>query len=84
MPSDPRDYRVSISGLSETSPRAGMSGNGPAQPFLCVLFNCCRAYVRVYRSPDASHYHARCPKCGKSVRFQVGDGGTDERSFVVE
>lgn len=47
----------------------------------------CRAgdsYQRVYRSQDGTHYLARCPKCGKSVRFVVGDGGTGARAFVVE
>lgn len=56
------------------------------RPFLMISFRC-RAgdsYQRVYRSLDGSHYLARCPKCGKSVRFVVGDGGTGARSFVVE
>jgi hypothetical protein len=55
-----------------------------ARPFLQVLFNCCRVYQRVYQSADRTGYHGRCPKCGRSVRFTVGPGGTDARQFVVE
>jgi hypothetical protein len=83
MPSDPRDYRLDLTGRQGASD-AIAPGAAPHRPFLSVLFNCCRAYVRVYRSADAAYYNARCPKCGKSIRFAVGDGGSPARSFVVE
>ena len=53
------------------------------RPFLQVMFRCANAYLRVYRSADGQRYLARCPKCGKEVRFQVGEGGTSQRQFDV-
>ncbi len=53
------------------------------RPWIGVMFTCANEYLRVSRSPDASVYRARCPKCGKSVRFRVGEGGSDARFFEV-
>lgn len=64
--------------FERTSPAAG----GP-RPWLGVRFTCTGAYLRVYRGNDGATYLARCPRCGKSVRFRVGSGGTNERFFVV-
>ena len=66
-------------GLDVTEGRGG----GAARPFLSVLFRCANSYLRVYRSADGKRYLARCPKCGKDVRFQVGEGGTSQRVFEV-
>jgi phage terminase large subunit GpA-like protein len=55
----------------------------PSRPFLQVMFTCANAYLRVYRSADGTRYLARCPKCGKDVRFQVGSHGTSQRQFEV-
>ena len=54
------------------------------RPFISVLFACCGVYVRIYRAPDEKSYNGRCPRCGKPVKFEVGPGGTDCRSFVVD
>ena len=64
--------------LTEPAPK-GLTG----RPFLQVMFTCANAYLRVYRSADGSRYLARCPKCAKEVRFQVGQGGTNRRQFEV-
>lgn len=80
MPSDPRDYQVELgtgSAAGETSPSTGRA-------YLSVLFNCCKLYQRVYRAPDGQAYAGRCPRCGRTVRFPIGPGGTSERFFVVE
>jgi hypothetical protein len=53
------------------------------RPFISVLWSCCGVYARIYRSPDGSAYNGRCPRCGKPVKFAIGPGGTDCRSFVV-
>jgi hypothetical protein len=80
MPSDSRDYRVDISGASPSN----IKKQNESRPFLSIHFACCNVYCRVYRNSDGSAYVGRCPKCGKSVRFPVGEGGTDQRYFVVE
>ena len=54
-----------------------------ARPFLQVYFVCANAYQRVFRAADQSQYLARCPKCGKQMRFQVGPDGTNQRTFQV-
>ncbi len=54
-----------------------------ARPSIGVYFRCANAYVRVFRSADASHYLARCPNCGRTIRFRVGPNGTNQRLFEV-
>jgi hypothetical protein len=87
MSSDPRDYKLDL-----TSPPDGHSpsesrraGRAPsARPFLSVLFACCNVYQRVYRDPSEPAYVGRCPKCGRSVRFPIGQGGVSTRFFRAE
>ena len=82
---DPRDYKLDISALRTDDAAARVAGaSREARPFVSVLFRCCGVYQRIYRSPDGTHYSGRCPRCGAAVRFVVGEGGTDERSFIVE
>lgn len=83
MASDPRDYRVDISG-AQPSGRGGEKADPGSRPFLSVHFACCGVYCRIYRNSDANAYAGRCPRCGKSVRFLVGQDGTDQRFFVVK
>jgi hypothetical protein len=75
---DPRDYKLDISGLSSSS---GPAGHPQARPFLSVLFECCNVYQRIYRAADGKTYQGRCPRCGKTVNFKVGEGGTSARFF---
>lgn len=79
MASDPRDYRVDIPGLQP----AANSSSATGRPYLSVQFDCCNVYQRIYRDKDGQHYTARCPRCGKTARFAVGQGGTSARFFVV-
>jgi hypothetical protein len=82
MPSDPRDYKLD---LAAASPSAAHDAPIPAQrPFLSVHFACCNVYLRLYRAAGASEYSGRCRRCGKAVRFPVGEGGTHVRTFRVE
>jgi hypothetical protein len=75
---DPRDYKLDIAGLS-----SGPASSSPAQgrPYLSILFECCNVYQRIYRSADGKTYQGRCPRCGKTVNFKVGEGGTATRFF---
>jgi hypothetical protein len=93
MPSDPRDYKLDLSGTmgpGETSAGGATGPVGPstqagpaARPFLSVHFACCGAYQRVYRAADGGNYEGRCPRCGRPVKFVVGEGGTSARAFVA-
>jgi hypothetical protein len=80
MPSDPRDYKLDIPGVSP----ANASGSNESKPFLSIHFACCGVYCRIYRNSTGDAYVGRCPRCGRPVRFLVGEGGTQERFFVVE
>jgi hypothetical protein len=66
----------------DTFERSGAPGQDP-RPWLGVKFLCAGAYLRVLRNPEGTGYTARCPKCGKCIRFKVGNGGTDQRFFEV-
>jgi hypothetical protein len=79
VPSDPRDYKLDLS----TVPSQPESAPTEGKPFLSVHFACCGVYTRIYRNPTDPEYRGRCPKCGKPVRFVVGEGGTTSRTFVV-
>ena len=46
---------------------SGMRG----RKFLGVMFNCCRAYGRIYINKEGTHYQGACPKCGKRVRVRI-------------
>ena len=80
MPTDPRDYSVDIPGVAQPD---DANNPGTNRPYLSVQFACCSIYQRVYRDRDGKHYTARCPRCGKTARFAVGEGGTSSRFFVV-
>ena len=80
MPNDPRDYRVDIPGI--TPPEEPPEPKN--RPYLSIHFRCCGVYCRIYRNKEGSAYVGGCPKCGKPVRFLVGYGGTEQRSFEVE
>ena len=81
MSGDPRDYKLDLSSLGSGEKEPA---NTPARPFIGVHFKCCGVYQRIYRSNDGLRYEGRCPKCARQVRFLVGQGGTDDRYFVVE
>jgi len=82
MPSDPRDYKLDLA--TGTGPAARQAPAPSHRPFLSVHFACCNVYLRLYRAPGAAEYTGRCPRCGKSVKFPVGQGGTHARAFRVE
>ena len=80
---DPRDFKLDLSGIQNSNQEPSKLNAPPDRLFLSVLFDCCKVYQRIYRDPDGKQYHGRCPKCGLVVKFVVGEGGSDARSFIV-
>lgn len=60
------------------------SENSAKRSYLGIMFNCCNAYGRVYKNKEGTAYVGRCPRCMRSIRIKVGDGGTDRRFFNAE
>lgn len=54
---------------------------GGRRPYVCIFFECCNVYARVYRQPDDRHYRGRCPKCLATVTLRVGPDGVPARFF---
>jgi hypothetical protein len=82
MPSDPRDYKIDLATGARAAPHNPSVHSH--RPFLSVHFACCNVYLRLYRAEGAAEYTGRCPRCAKSVRFPVAQGGTHARAFRVE
>ena len=79
--SDPRDYKLDVSSLSNQEKAAETDSDG--RPYLSVLFACCSVFQRIYRNDEGTEYVGRCPRCMRQIRFVIGPDGTNERSFVV-
>lgn len=70
-------------GVSSTSPAGPPEVAQSLRPWIGVRFLCAGQYLRVYRNKGGDAYLAGCPRCGRTVRFRVGDGGIEQRFFDV-
>ena len=59
--------------------RSGTDREG--RPWISVYFECCRAYVRIYRNKEATAYVGWCPKCARKATVLIGRDGTATRFF---
>ena len=69
-------------GEDTSAPSRPGTGKRPSR-FLGIQYDCCGVYGRAYLNREGTAYEARCPKCFRTVKFRVGDGGTDSRFFTV-
>lgn len=65
--------------MSEEKDNKSSSSN-----FLGIMFNCCNTYGRIYKNKDGTAYVGRCPRCMRSLRVKIGEGGTNQRFFNAE
>lgn len=49
--------------------------------FLGIMFKCCGVYGRIYENNDKTAYVGRCPRCMRTVKVKIGEGGTNTRFF---
>lgn len=61
-----------------------MSDTEKKSNFLGIMFTCCNIYGRIYKNKDGTAYVGRCPRCMRSVKVPVGEGGTNRRFFSAE
>lgn len=52
--------------------------------YLGIMFNCCNIYGRIYKNKDKTAYVGHCPKCMRSIRVKIGEGGTNTRFFNAQ
>jgi hypothetical protein len=76
-------YRTDMNRSTTLRDEKGQRVPGQQRPWLGVKFVCAGAYLRVYRNRAGTAYTANCPKCGKCIRFRVGEGGSSQRFFEV-
>lgn len=60
-----------------------MDENSP-KSFLGIMFNCCSVYGRIYKNKEGTAYVGRCPKCMRTIKVDVGEGGTNKRFFSAQ
>lgn len=58
--------------------------NNSEKKFLGVMFDCCNVYGRLYKNQQGTHYQGRCPRCMRTVRVKIGEGGTSQRFFRAQ
>ena len=52
--------------------------------FLGIMFKCCNIYGRIYKNKDGTAYVGRCPRCMRSIKVPIGEGGTNSRFFNAQ
>jgi len=50
--------------------------------FLGIYFACCNVYGRIYNH-SKTHYEGKCPRCLRSLKIRIGNGGVNNRFFIA-
>ncbi|MBI2901197.1 MAG: hypothetical protein HYY17_13520 [Planctomycetes bacterium] len=52
-----------------------------SRPFVCVLFECCRIYQRIYLNRAGTAFQGWCPRCCAKLEIKVDPQGSPDRFF---
>lgn len=52
--------------------------------YLGIMFECYQVYGRIYKNKEATAYVGRCPRCMRSIKVPIGEGGTNARFFRAQ
>ena len=72
---------MDIKGLIVILMSSVLVNNYVLRQFLGIWFDCCHVYGRLYKNKAGTMYYGRRPRCLRSVRVRVGEGGTNQRFF---
>lgn len=75
--------KLDISSGDDFSSNRSQASGRKARRFLGIKFACCDVYIRIYVNRSETAYEGCCPKCGKRVCVQIGEGGVDNRFFTA-
>ena len=51
------------------------------RPYICVLFECCRVYQRIYLNRAGTAFTGWCSRCMAKVEVRVDPSGPERRFF---
>ncbi len=80
------DYILEIGSSEAKVSNSGQSvraedGTSKGRKYICVQFDCCNVYNRIYKNRQGTAYEGYCPRCGKRVKVRIGPNGVDARFF---
>ncbi|MBI4242679.1 MAG: hypothetical protein HY606_01200 [Planctomycetes bacterium] len=53
------------------------------RPYICVNFECCRVYSRIYINRKRDAFVGWCPKCGHKVIAKISEDGEEGPFFTA-
>ncbi len=80
------DYILEIGSFGARTSESGQSvhadsGASKGRKYICVQFECCNVYNRIYKNRTGDAYEGYCPRCGKKVKVRIGPDGINARFF---